>query len=353
MILISEEADKYLYALGIFLFFLLFKTFFRKTILKVLENLSKKTITDIDDEIVRVLKKPVDLLFIIVGFKIASSFLDLPASLSSYFQVSVQSLLTFTFFWIAFRILSPISSIMVKSHTKLRGKELGKDLANLITKALQVIIFALGFITILQEWGYNITGFLASLGLMGMAIALAAKDTVANLFGSLVIFSDKPFRIGDWIKTPDVEGVVEQVGIRSTKVRTFAQAIVSVPNATLANSSILNWSRMGKRRIKTTLGLTYSTNNEQMQNIVKDIKKMLKEDEDIHQDTIYIYFTEFEASSLSIFCYFFTKSTVWAEFMRVKEKINFKMIQIVERNKASFAFPSTSIYLEKQNEELN
>lgn len=353
MILINEEADKYLYAAGIFLFFLLFKTFFRKTIIKLLENLSKKTITDIDDEIVRVLRKPIDLLFVIVGFKIAIDFLKLSETLSSYFQTGIESLLTFTFFWTAFRILSPVSNMMVKTNTKLRGKELGKDLANLITKALQVIIFALGFIAILQEWGYNITGFLASLGLMGMAIALAAKDTVANLFGSLVIFSDKPFRIGDWIKTPDVEGVVEQVGIRSTKVRTFAQALVSVPNATLANSSILNWSRMGKRRIKTTLGLIYGTTNQQMQNIVKEIKEMLKEDEDIHQDTIYIYFTDFQESSLSIFCYFFTKSTVWNEYMRVREKINFKMIEIVERNKTSFAFPSTSIYLEKQNEELN
>ncbi len=353
MILINEEADKYLYAIGIFLFFLLLKTFFRKIIIKILEKLSKKTVTDIDDEIVRVLKKPIDLIFIVVGFKISSDFLDLSPVLSSYISIGIKSLFTFTLFWTIFRILSPLSNIMVKSHTKLRGKELGKDLANLITKALQVVIVAIGFISILQEWGYNITGFLASLGLMGMAIALAAKDTVANLFGSLVIFSDKPFRIGDWIKTPDVEGVVEQVGIRSTKVRTFAQAIVSVPNATLANSSILNWSRMGKRRIKTTLGLTYSTSNEQMQNIVKEIKEMLKEDEDIHQDTIYIYFTDFEASSLGIFCYFFTKSTVWAEYMRVKEKINFKMIQIIERNKTSFAFPSTSIYLEKQNEELN
>ena len=99
----------------------------------------------------------------------------------------------------------------------------------------------------LQEWGYNVSGFLASLGLVGMALALAAKDTAANLFGSLVIFIDKPFKVGEWIKTPDVEGIIETIGIRSTKIRTFAQAQVTVPNATLANSAILNWSRMGKK----------------------------------------------------------------------------------------------------------
>ena len=352
MILIDETTDRYIYAVSIFLFFFIFKTLFRKTVIKLLESITKKTTNTIDDNIIRVLKKPIDFLFLVIGFKLAMSFLTLSDEMKPYIETTIKSLFTFLLFWTVLRMLSPISDILVKSHTKLRGKELGKDLANLITRTLQVIVIALGGVTILQEWGYNITGFLASLGLIGMAIALAAKDTVANLFGSLVIFSDKPFGIGDWIKTPDVEGTVEEVGIRSTKVRTFAQALVSVPNAVLANSSILNWSRMGKRRIKTTLGLTYSTSNEQMKTIVSEIRTMLKEDEDIHQDTIHIYFTDFEASSLGIFCYFFTKSINWAEYMRVRENVNLKIIQIVENNGAAFAFPTQSIYIEN-NTELN
>lgn len=352
MILIDETIDRYIYAVSIFLFFFIFKTLFRKTIIKLLESITQKTTNTIDDNILRVLKKPIDFLFLVIGFKLAMSFLVLSDEIKPYIETTIKSLLTFLLFWTILRMLSPLSDIVVKSHTKLRGKELGKDLANLIMRTLQVIVIALGGITILQEWGYNITGFLASLGLIGMAIALAAKDTVANLFGSLVIFSDKPFGIGDWIKTPDVEGTVEVVGIRSTKVRTFSQALVSVPNAVLANSSILNWSRMGKRRIKTTLGLTYATSNEQMKTIVTEIRTMLKEDEEIHQDTIHIYFTDFEASSLGIFCYFFTKSINWAEYMRVREKINLKMIEIVEKNGASFAFPTQSIYIEN-NTELN
>ena len=239
---------------------------------------------------------------------------------------------------------------MAKKFNGTPGKNLGKDLANLITKFIQVIIAALGLITILQEWGYNITGFLASLGLVGMAIALAAKDTVANLFGSLVIFSDKPFKIGDWIKTDDVEGIVEVVGIRSTKVRTFAQALVSVPNASLANGAILNWSKMGKRRIKMSVGLTYSTTSTQMQNILKEMRVMLEKHKDIHKETIFIYFTDFQDSSLGIFCYFFTKTTNWGEYMRVREDINLKIMHIVESNGSSFAFPSRSIYIEKEKD---
>jgi MscS family membrane protein len=193
---------------------------------------------------------------------------------------------------------------------------------------------------------------LASLGLVGMAIALAAKDTVANLFGSLVIFSDKPFKIGDWIKTSNAEGIVEAVGIRSTKIRTFAQALISVPNASLANNEILNWSKMGKRRIKMDLGLTYGTTTKQMNAILRDIRDMLQDDIQVHQETIHIYFTDFNDSSLGIFCYFFTKSTNWAEYMRVREEINLKIMRIVEKNDSSFAFPTQSIYIEN-NEEIN
>jgi len=190
---------------------------------------------------------------------------------------------------------------------------------------------------------------LASLGLIGMAFALAAKDTAANLFGSLVIFTDRPFKIGDWIKTPIVEGTIEEIGIRSTRVRTFAQALVTVPNAVLANSAILNWSRMGKRRIKMRIGLTYSTTRQKLQTILNDIRQMLKNHKDVHQGTIMIYFDKFEDSSLSIFCYFFTTTTVWEEYLKAREDINLKIMKIIEDNEAEFAFPSQSIYIEKMD----
>ena len=187
------------------------------------------------------------------------------------------------------------------------GEKVNADFSNFILKSIRFFILMLAFIAVLQEWGYNVSGFLASLGLVGMAFALAAKDTAANLFGSLVIFTDKPFKIGDWVKTPEVEGTIESVGIRSTKVRTFAQALVSVPNGVLANSAILNWSKMGKRRVKTTIGVTYDTSGDTLEQIINDIKEMLKNHPDIHQDTIHIYFSAFGDSSLNIFCYYLQK----------------------------------------------
>lgn len=350
MIIINEEIDKYLYSLAILIFFLLFRTIFRKTIIKLLEKITSKTKNNIDVKVVDLIKAPIDFLFFVIGLKVSTDYLNITSDIQLYIDNFIQSLFSFIIFWSVYRLIEPISEIFITTREKFQGKELGRDLINLILKGVKVVIFALGCISILNEWGYNITGFLASLGLVGMAVALAAKDTVANLFGSLVIFSDKPFKIGDWVKTSSVEGIVEEVGIRSTKIRTFAQALVSVPNASLANEPILNWSKMGKRRIKMTIGLTYSTTSVQMNAVLKEIREYLSNSEDIDQNQIMIHFTEFQDSSLGIFCYFFTKTIVWAEFLQIKEKINLKIMEIVEKNGCSFAFPSQSIYIENQNE---
>ncbi len=223
---------------------------------------------------------------------------------------------------------------------------MSKDIENFIVKTLRVIVIALGLMTFLQAWGINVSAFIASLGLGGLAFALAAKDTAANLFGSLVLFTDRPFKIGDWVQTDDAEGYVEDIGIRSTKIRTFAQALITVPNATIANSAITNWTRMGKRRIRMRLGLTYSTTTEQMEKILRDIRTYLENNEDIHPQTIMIYFDEFGASSLNIFCYFFTKTTVWKEYLAVREQVNLELMRIVEKNGASFAFPTQTLHVE-------
>ena len=352
MILFESLFAQIIAAIFIILIFYFFKKIIGRFFFSFLEKLALRTKSKFDDKMVNALRNPFELFILIVGIYIAHKTIAMNEEVEELIENIIESAFTFVLFYALFRIISPVSNVVISSSSRITSKNLGKDLVNLITKFVQVIIIALGIITILQEWGYNITGFLASLGLVGMAIALAAKDTVANLFGSLVIFSDKPFKIGDWIKTPNAEGIVEAVGIRSTKIRTFAQALISVPNASLANSEILNWSKMGKRRIKMNLGLTYSTTTEQMNSILNDIRDMLIQDDNIHQETIHIYFTDFNDSSLGIFCYFFTKSTNWAEYMRVREKINLKIMQIVENNHAAFAFPSQSIYLEN-NEEIN
>jgi len=337
-------------AISIFVFFLfarkLFQIVAKYVVMKVL-NKNKETF---DEEIFDSIQQPLSFLFVLVGANIALRFLDIPEEVKHFIIPLIKSVFAFIIFWTIYNVLTPLTKIF-NNLTHKFGKELSEDITNFLIKTLKFLIISIGFVAIMNVWGYNISGFLASLGLVGMALALAAKDTASNLFGSLVIFSDRPFKIGDWIMTPDVEGIVEEIGIRSTKIRTFAQAIVTVPNAVLANSAILNWSRMGKRRIKMSIGLTYSTTAFQMQTIVKEIRRMLEHHDDIHQETIFIYFTDFQDSSLGIFCYFFTQTTNWGEYMSVREDVNLKIMEIVEKNNASFAFPSRSIYIETQQEQ--
>lgn len=320
------------------------KEFLTRIVLKNLRLLTKKTKNETDDKFIDILEPPMKFSILILGFILAEKWLNLNSFQTIIVNIE-KSLITFTIFWILYRAVNQFSYIFTKFSSKF-GKQLSGDIENFIIKFLKVIIIIIAIMTILDSWGINVSAFVASLGLVGMAFALAAKDTAANLFGSLVIFSDKPFKKGDWILTPNVEGTIEAIGIRSTRVRTFAQALVSVPNAVMANSAITNWSQMGKRRIKMRLGLTYSTNTEQMENILKDLRAMLKNHPDVHKDTIMVHFDEFQDSSLSLFCYFFTNTTVWSEYLSVRENINLEMMKIVEKNGAGFAFPSQSIYVE-------
>ncbi len=315
-----------------------------KIVITSMKKITSKTKTTLDDKFLNIIEPPLKLSILLIGIYFAIEWLNAAIFKNILYNIE-KTLVTFVIFWTMYRAVNEFAFIFNRFSSKL-SKGLSEDIANFVTKFLKSVIIIIGIMTILDGWGINVSAFVASLGLVGMAFALAAKDTTANLFGSLVIFSDKPFEKGDWVLTPDVEGTIESIGIRSTRVRTFAQALVSVPNAIIANSAITNWSKMGKRRIKMRLGLTYSTNTIQMENILKELREMLKNHPDIHPDTIMVYFDEFSDSSLSLFCYFFTKTTIWAEFLQVKENINLEIMKIVEKNNASFAFPSQSLYIE-------
>lgn len=342
----NADIDKYIYAVLIFAFF----QFFRVGLRKIIYIIVKKTKNTFDDDILDAIKKPIDFLFIVIGANFAKSVLNLGNELGAILDQVLRSGFIIILFWAMLQILTHLTKNIHKITNKF-GDKISADVANFIIKSIRFFILIIGFIAVIQEWGYNVSGFLASLGLVGMAFALAAKDTAANLFGSLVIFSDKPFRVGEWIKTPHVEGTIENIGIRSTKVRTFAQALVTVPNATLANSAILNWSRMGKRRIKMNIGLTYDTKGETVENIIANIKSMLENHKEIHQETIHIYFSAFEQSSLNIFCYYFTKTTHWGEFMKVREDTYLQIMKIVEQNGSNFAFPTQTLHIENNTVE--
>lgn len=351
-VFLGNSIMQWLLSLAIFFFFILLRRPFAQLSIEILHKASAKTDNALIQTVITVIEPPLRLIIVLVGFYAMFAFLTLTPELDAFLMHFFRSMFAFTLFWALYRISNSFSDYL-GTHRENLVSTLRSDLILFFIKVVKFVLVVMGFVIIVQEWGYNFTGFLASLGLGGLAFALAAKDTAANLFGSLVIFSDKPFDVGDWVMTPDVEGTVESIGMRSTRIRTFEKALVAVPNAILANSPITNWSRMTMRRIKMTIGLTYATSAEQMQNILGDIRTMLKNDEEINQQTIMVNFTDFQDSSLGIFCYFFTNTTNWQEYLMIRERINLQIMKIIEQNKASFAFPSQSLYIESLPDTLS
>ena len=346
----SDVLMDILFAILIFASIFIIRFVFFSIVLKKIDALLANTkhtllVTTIDN-----VKAPINFFFLALSIMASLQVIDVPTSLSDFLQKIFNSIVIAVIFWIFYCFSSFVGYWFTRVATK-STKRIRQDISHFIETIYKIFVLFMTFVIVLQEWGYNINGIIASLGIGGLAFALAAKDTVANIFGYLIVFTESPFEAGDWIKINDLEGTVEEINIRSTKIRTFGQSLISLPNVALTNSSIENFSKMGKRRIKMHLGLTYSTSALQMQAIIAQIKAMLLAHNDIDKDTIFVYFTDFNDSSLSIFCYFFTITTNWGEYLSVREDVNFKIMQIVADNDAQFAFPSRSIYLEKEERE--
>ena len=322
--------------------FLVFRKIFTIYILKMLKILTKKTKTDIDDKIFKAIKEPLKFLFIIGGVYFFCYFLEIRGAILIHL---IKGLLIFDMFWALFNVINVFEDKVY--HFIGKYGRASREMASFIIKITKVLIVSLGIIALLQEFGINVTGFLASLGLGGLAFALAAKDTAANIFGGIAILTDNIFKIGEWVKIGSAEGIVEDIGMRTTKIRAFDKRLIIVPNSIIANSNVENFSRRDKRRVVMRIGLKYNTSVDTIKNVIEDIRNMLLNHSEIAKDeSLLIYFDEYEESSLSIFCYFFTKTAIWSEYLRIKEDINLKIKKIIEKYPTDFAYPSNSIYFE-------
>ena len=322
--------------------FLVFRKAFTVYVLKFFKMLTRKTKTDIDDKIFKAVKEPLKFLFIIGGIYFFCYFLEIEGEVLIHI---IKGLLIFDVFWALFNTINVFEDKVY--HFIGKYGRASREMASFIIKITKVLIISLGVISLLQEFGINVTGFLASLGLGGLAFALAAKDTAANIFGGIAILTDNIFKIGEWVKIGNAEGTVEDIGMRTTKIRAFDKRLIIVPNAVIANSNVENFSRREKRRVVMRIGLTYNTPVDVIKEIVEEIRNMLLNHPEIAKDeSLLIYFDEYEDSSLSIFCYFFTNTAVWKEYLRIKEDINLKIKEIIEKYPTDFAFPSNSIYFE-------
>ncbi len=239
------------------------------------------------------------------------------------------------------------SGIFKKLHAKLTKDPSDTTLLIFISKTTKIIIYLIAFVIILKEFGYDINGLIAGLGVAGLTVSLAAQDAAKNLFGGVIIILDKPFKKEDWIKTTSLEGIVEEITFRSTRVRTFDDTIVVVPNSTLANIEITNWSKMQKRKVISNIQLEYSASLKQLSNCVSKIEKMLKDHKEINKDVINVYFTEIADSGYNVLVHYFTDSTDYSSYLRIKEDVNYKIIEILNSENVELAYPSQAIYVKK------
>ncbi|ADV45917.1 mechanosensitive ion channel family protein [Nitratifractor salsuginis] len=326
-----------------FTFVILLRKILTRHITRFLLYLTHKTETQLDDIIVNELKRPIRFLFVIIAFDLAFQFLFLD---NRYTQLFLSTLLIVDIYWVFYAFTPALQKFLDDYSDK--NPHLSRELGEFLVRIIRFLIIFTGLVSVLYNFGINVSAFLASLGLGGLAFALAAKDTAANLFGSIALMLDQSIKIGEWIKVNGVEGIVEDIGMRTTKIRTFEKSFVVVPNSIVANTNIENFSRRGIRRIKMSIGLTYDTPGETIRQIAEEIREMLQTHPGIaHDQTLMVRFDRFNPSDLGIFIYTFTNTSDWEKYLEIREDINLKIMEIVEKNGTDFAFPSQSIYVEK------
>jgi len=349
---LSITIENLLISLLVLFVLLAMKNAITRIFLNTLKKLAKRTKTKLDDEIIEIIEPPLKSFLTFLCFYIAFLILNL----GTYYNfIAIKIMITIAIIEIswAFYRADNIFSQAMENFFKKKNSEIGLSFIPFFNKFIKTSIVVVGFILIVQEWGYNIGAIITGLGIGGLAVALAAKDTLANMFGGLTIIMDRPFKIGDWVKIGDTEGIVEDIGFRSTRIRTFEKSLISVPNSVIANTAIENFSRRGERRITYKIGVTYSTTKEKLKEAIERIRTMLEEHPGISKSsTLLVYFTEFADSSLNIFIYCFTTTSVWSEYLKIREDVNLKIMEIMEDLGIDFAFPSMSVYIEKNASEL-
>ena len=294
-----------------------------------------------DDALTHALRRPLSLLIWIIGLSLALQVMQITAA-----EVVREVGIMLTITWTLTRFISYMEKNILQQK-KISGKTIDRTTANAISQLLRISVLITASLVILQTLGVNISAILAFGGIGGIAVGFAAKDLLANFFGGVMIYLDRPFDLGDWVRSPDkqIEGTVEKIGWRLTVIRTFDKRPLYVPNSVFANIAVENPSRMSHRRIYETVGVRYD-DVEKLPNIVNDVKAMLMAHKEIDQSqTMIVNFNSFSASSLDFFIYTFTRTTDWIKYHEVKQDVLFKISEIITGYGAEIAFPTSTVHV--------
>ena len=315
-------------------------------IVRRLTTAADRTETQWDDVVLYAIFPPIQwVMWVVLGLLSLSLFPVLDGIREALLRLSDTALLIL-FGWLAHRLSRGIEEELLGEH---RGALASSDRATIsaVARLSRIVLWVVAGIMILQSLGVSVSGLLAFGGVGGIAVGFAARDLLANFLGGLSIFLDRPFAVGDWIRSPDreIEGTVEDVGWRVTRIRTFDQRPLYVPNSVFSTVALENPSRMLNRRIYETIGIRYDDAGA-MEQVVAEVKEMLLAHDDIDKGkTLMVNFVAFGASSLDFFIYCFTRTTDWATYHGVKQDVLIQILKIIEGHGAEVAFPTRTVLL--------
>ncbi len=350
MDIIFNNVYSYLISLTLLTLFLLI---IKNKIINIILAISEKTNTIYDELLLHSIKTPTtyliifSYLFLITNHLVNNEIIYLEFSLSSLIYI----LIIISIAWSFLRGLNfyMTSKPFIKNLSSDDDITLVTETYEIVVRILKVIVFIITVLIIMQELGLSISGLLAFGGVGGLIVGLAAKDLLSNFFGGMMIFFDRPFRVGEFIKSPDrnIEGIVEKIGWRLTIVRTFSKNVLYIPNTAFSSIIVENATRMSNRRINETIGIRYDDLSK-MSAIIDDVNKSLLENTDIDQtQKAKVYFKSFSASSCDFFIYAFTITKDWEEFLKIKQNVLLNVAAIISKHQAEIAYPTSTVYLNK------
>jgi len=352
----------YLFSLAILLGALFLRHMIARRFGIALKGIAVRARTRFDEELIDTLLPCVRLAVALVGIYIAVQIFFAGEALHwppetaidrfrHFFRTVLYLLLLGTVAWALVR-LADVAIQALSGWAVAKGYPIDETFIPIGRRAVKVFIVAVLALQALSYLQFDavVNSLIAAAGISGLAIGLAAQDTLKNFFGSVVLLLDRPFSVGDWVVAGGTEGFVESVGLRSTRIRTFEKTVVTVPNSSIVDRDIDNVARRPVRRVKMTIGVTYSTKAPQMEELIRRLKDLLKNDPGVWQDYMVVRFTEFGDSSLNVYLDYYSKSVVWDEHLAVRERINLSIMRILEELGLEIAFPSRTVYLHGANE---
>ncbi len=342
-----------LWKYGAIILLLLIGFLVQATVVFLLGTYARRTIGrghPLIDKVIQRAGRPIGGLAMAGVFRLLFPVLLFPPRISEIMMLATQALAAYSMVWLGYRMIDVLAELMAGKASKTESK-LDDQLVPLISKTLKVFVSIVGGIFILQNLHVNVGSLLAGLGLGGLAFALAARDTIANFFGSVMIFIDKPFQIGDWVEIKGTEGTVEEVGFRTTRVRTFYNSLVTVPNALIVSSVVDNYGMRQFRRYVTTLGLCYDTPPEKVQAFCEGLRAIIAGMPSMRKDYYLVEFKDFGESSLQIMVYCFMISPSWNAELRTRTNLNLEILRLTRELGVSFAFPTRTLHIDTQARE--